>query len=72
MRSWFLSLLEIVVVGKGPVVLTTGATLSGNLYQEGKRRICTQQNKRRDIPWPCGNLTDCVFYTGMNNDCYLQ
>ena len=37
----------------------------------GKRRIFTQQNKRRGIPWLCCNLTDWVFYTGMKNDCFL-
>ena len=77
MRSWFLSLLEIVVVvSKWLVVFITVSNcrykLSGNLYREGKRWICSLQNKRRDIPWLCCNLTDWVFYTGTKNDCFLQ
>ena len=36
---------------------------------EGIRRICTQQNMRRDIQLLCHNFTDWVFYTG--NDCFL-
>ena len=48
MRSWFLSLLEVVVVSKGLIVFITGSkvrtaatTLSGNLYREGKQQIYT-------------------------------
>ena len=37
---------------------------------EGLRRICTQQNMRRDIQLLCHNW---VFYTGMKkNDCFLK
>ena len=40
---------------------------------EGIRRICTQQNMRRDIQLLCHNLTDWVFYTDMKkNDCILK
>ena len=53
MRSWFLSLLEIVVVGKGLAVFITSLNCryNRNLYLGKNTTNTTQQNMRRDIQW---------------------
>ena len=80
MRSWFLRLLEIIVVGKGLIVFSKGLvvfitssnclwkSLSGKEYNQ----YAHNKNMRRDIQLLCHNLNDWVFYTGMKkNDCFL-
>ena len=71
-----LELIGDFVVSKGLVVSITGSNCWYNIIWKAlsgrETMICTQQNKRRDIPWLCHNLSDWVFYTGTKNGGFLQ